>query len=66
MSRIEQLEKQIAGLTPSEIRALREWFDHYEAGGWDRRMESGAQDGKLFRLVECALRDHEAGHSTKL
>jgi hypothetical protein len=66
MSRIEQLEKQIAELTPSELRALREWFDRYDADVWDRQIEADAKNGKLSRLVERALRDHEAGHSTKL
>jgi hypothetical protein len=31
MSRLEQLETQIAELNPSELKALREWFDRYDA-----------------------------------
>lgn len=66
MSRVENLEKQIADLNPTEIRALREWFDQFEADLWDRQIEADAKSGKLVSLVERALRDHEAGHSTKL
>ncbi len=66
MSRVEQLEKQIAELTPVELRALREWFAHYDAEVWDRQIESDVKSGKLSRLMERARRDHGAGHSTKL
>lgn len=66
MSRIEQLEKQIAELDPSELKALRAWFDGYDAEVWDRQIESDATSGKLSRLAERAIRDHEAGRSTEL
>lgn len=66
MSRIEQLEKQIAELDPSELKALRTWFDGYDAEVWDRQIESDATSRKLSRLAERAIRDHEAGRSTEL
>jgi len=66
MSRIQQLEKQIAELTPSELRDLREWFDRYDADVWDHQIEADAREGKLSSLVERALQDHEAGHSNEL
>jgi len=31
MSRVEQLEKQIAELTPSELKTRRECFENYES-----------------------------------
>jgi hypothetical protein len=66
MSRVEQLEKQIAELDPSELKALREWFERYDAEVWDRQIESDAKRGKLAPLAERALREHEAGRSTEL
>jgi hypothetical protein len=66
MSRLEQLEQQIAELDASELKALREWFERYDAEVWDRQIESGAKSGKLAPLAERALRDHRAGRSTKL
>ena len=66
MSRVEQLEKQIAELNLSELRALREWFDRYDADLWDSQIETDARSGKLAGLVERALRDHESGRSTEL
>jgi hypothetical protein len=66
MSRVEQIEQQIIALGPDEFRALREWFEQYEAEVWDRQIEEDARSGKLTRLAKRALRDYEAGRTTKL
>lgn len=66
MSRLEQLEQQIAELDASELKALRAWFERYDSEIWDRQIESDAKSGKLSRLAERALRDHRAGRSTEL
>jgi hypothetical protein len=66
MSRVEQLEKQIAELSLSEFRVLREWFARYDADIWDRQIEADAKSGKLTTLVERALGEHESGRSTEL
>ena len=66
MSRVEQLEQQIAELDASELKALRAWFERYDAELWDRQIESDARSGKLDRLAEQALRDHSSGRSTEL
>jgi hypothetical protein len=66
MSRVEQVEQQIAELDQSELKALRAWFERYDAEVWDRQIESDAKSGKLSRLAERALTDHQAGQSTEL
>jgi hypothetical protein len=66
MSRLEQLEQQIAELNESELKALRAWFERYDAEVWDRQIESNAKRGKLGRLAERALSDHRVGRSTEL
>jgi hypothetical protein len=66
MSRVEQLEQQIAALDEVELRVLREWFSRFDADEWDRQIASDAKSGKLSRLSERALRDHEGGRSTEL
>ena len=48
-----------------EERLAREAADA-DAEAWDRQIEADAQNGKLARLAERALRDYEAGRSTKL
>jgi hypothetical protein len=66
MSRLEQLEQQISELDPSELSALRAWFERYDSEVWDRQIESDANNGKLSQLAERAISDHQAGRSTEL
>jgi hypothetical protein len=66
MSRVEQLEQQIAELDPTELRALREWFALFDAEVWDRQIECDAKSGKLSGMAERAIRDFHAGRATEL
>jgi hypothetical protein len=66
MSRVEQIESQIKDLTSKELQSLRAWFAEYDAQIWDRQLEADVRAGKLDRLAEDALREHEAGRSTEL
>jgi len=49
-----------------KLKALRTWFERYDAEVWDRQIESDAKSGRLGRLIDRALGDHEAGRSSEL
>ncbi len=66
MSRVENIENQIKELSQEELTALREWFTDFDGDAWDRQMEADINAGRLDSLAERALRDHDAGRSTKL
>ena len=66
MSLGDDIQGQIRGLSPEELRALRVWFAEYDAELWDRQFEADVKAGKLDDLVKHSLRDHEAGRSTEL
>ena len=66
MSKVDNLEDRIKGLSPAELAAFREWFLRFDAEAWDRQLESDANAGKLDQFADRALRDHAAGRSTKL
>jgi hypothetical protein len=66
MTRVQELEKGIKELTPSEFAAFREWFLEYDAAEWDRRIEEDALSGKLDKLAANALSDHQAGRTTEI
>ncbi|HZF11134.1 MAG TPA: hypothetical protein VFE33_20270 [Thermoanaerobaculia bacterium] len=66
MTRVLQLEQQIAELSPEELTIFRKWFAEFDAEMWDRQIESDAGAGKLDALAQKALRDHAAGKSTRL
>lgn len=63
MSRVEQIEQQIAALTEAELAAFREWFAEYDAERWDRQIEEDAASGRLGALAERARSEHQAGRS---
>jgi hypothetical protein len=66
MSRLENIESQIAQLSSVELAVLRQWFAEFDASVWDRRFEADVKSGKLDSLAEQALSDHAAGRSTGL
>ena len=66
MSRVKDLESQIQGLSPEELTAFREWFTKFDADAWDQEFEADVMSGKLDARAERALRDYNAGRSTKL
>ena len=66
MSKVENLEQQIQGLSPEELAQFRSWFAEFDAASWDRQIEADVEAGKLDALAEKALGAHAAGRSTKL
>ena len=66
MSRVKDIEDEVAKLSVRELAAFREWFAKFEAEIWDRQFEEDVKAGKLDHLAERARRDHAAGRSTKL
>jgi hypothetical protein len=66
MSKVKALGIQIQELTPEELKAFRAWFTKFDADNWDREFEADVKAGKLDAMADRALRDHQAGRSTKL
>ncbi len=60
MTKIERLERDIMALDRSELAVLRDWFQNYLADEWDKQIEADAKAGKLDRLADQALRNHQA------
>ena len=66
MSKIQDLERQVQGLSAEELATFRRWFAEFDAEAWDRQFEADANSGKLDPLGERARRAHAAGKSSKL
>lgn len=66
MSKIEQIEGAVKGLSAEELAAFRAWFSAFDADAWDRQFEADVKAGKLDALAERALLEHSAGRSTEL
>ena len=66
MTKVEQLEKEVANLAPEELAAFRAWFVEYDWQAWDRELERDVAAGKLDRFAAEALAEHERGETTEL
>lgn len=66
MTRVEQLEREIAKLNPDEFAQLREWLLEQDWAEWDRQIERDGAAGKLDGLMKRALADHAACKSRPL
>jgi hypothetical protein len=66
MTKLEQIEKSVAELSPEELKAFTKWFAELQAELWDRQMEADAQAGKLDKFAEKALAAHRAGRTQPL
>ena len=66
MSRLESIETELKQLNADELKRFREWFFRLDADAWDLQFEADVRDGKLNKLAEKAIRDHQSGRSTDL
>jgi hypothetical protein len=66
MTKVQAIEEEIKGLSPSELAELRDWLLEHDWAAWDRQIEQDSASGKLDKLFAKARGDHAAGKSTKL
>ena len=66
MKKVERIEREVEALSSEKLTKFRQWFAAFDAEAWDRLFEADVNAGKLDALADRALRDHEAGKSTKL
>jgi hypothetical protein len=66
MTKLEDIEKAIAELSPDELAKLRAWFEEFDARVFDEKIERDAKSGKLDTLAAEARADHAAGRSREL
>jgi hypothetical protein len=43
---VQELEAEIARLSPTDIKKLADWFDEFKADAWDGQPEVAAASGK--------------------
>jgi hypothetical protein len=63
---VQEIEAEIARLSPAEMKALARWFEEFHADSWDRQIEADIAAGKLNHLTKQADEDFEAGRCTPL
>jgi hypothetical protein len=55
MTKLEQIEKGVAELSPDEFERFSAWFEALQAERWDRDLAEDAANGNLEELAEFAL-----------
>lgn len=60
MSGIDHIVKAVEGLSEAELAEFRAWFAEFDHARWDMQLERDARLGKLDRLGDEALSEHEA------
>ncbi|MCH8828644.1 MAG: hypothetical protein IID45_03600 [Planctomycetes bacterium] len=63
---LQQLEKTISELSPDQLSKFREWFLLFDADQWDQQLESDVAAGRLDQMADEAIREHQAGESTRI
>ena len=63
---VEDLEKAVAKLSPEDLVRFRAWFEEFDAGKFDRKIERDAHAGRLDQLAEQALADFRQGRAREL
>jgi len=66
MRKIEKIEHEIQGLSPSELAAFRGWFREFDAEAWDRQIEEDIKADKLDALGNAALKSFKAGKCSEI
>ncbi|MER8443775.1 hypothetical protein NKH52_11280 [Mesorhizobium sp. M1066] len=61
MTKLEQIEKSVAELSPEELKAFAAWFEALREDMWDRQIEADAKAGRLDKLVAEARAEIAAG-----
>jgi hypothetical protein len=66
MSTVQEIERAIRDLSPSDLAELHDWIVAFAAQQWDREIEHDAQSGRLDALAAEALADLQEGRCSDL
>lgn len=58
---VQEIERAVVQLSPTELQEFAEWFADYQAEIWDKQIEEDVLSGRLDALIAEAHRDFEAG-----
>ncbi|HVT40661.1 MAG TPA: hypothetical protein VHE78_16585 [Gemmatimonadaceae bacterium] len=66
MTKVEQLEQALENLSLDERASFRAWYAVFDAAEWDQQFDTDVAAGKLDRLADIALTEHNTGRTRKL
>lgn len=63
---VEELERVVKSLKPSDFKEFRRWIADYDMALWDEQIENDSAAGRLDGLINKAMEDYRAGRCTDL
>ena len=64
MSAIQEIERAITKLKPTEVHVVADWLQEYRDELWDWQIEADDKAGKLDGLIAKAKAGYHAGKAT--
>ena len=61
MTTLEQIEKAVTLLNPSEIKQFANWFAEFHADLWDTQIAADVESGRLDQFLADAKAEIAAG-----
>ncbi|MGZ8243053.1 hypothetical protein [Methylomagnum sp.] len=52
---VEELEREVSQLPPSELKQFSEWFDEFKADQWDKQIEEDILAGRFDSIAQQVL-----------
>ena len=62
MTTVQEIEKRVSSLPPTELAEFRAWFEKFDSILWDKQFEQDAESGKLNAVSEKAIEDYKKGN----
>jgi len=66
MTKLQRIEQDVESLSPEELADFRKWFQSYDGALWDQQFERDASAGKLDKLRDEALVEHDAQRTREI
>ncbi|MBI3839773.1 MAG: hypothetical protein HY288_17765 [Planctomycetia bacterium] len=66
MTKLERIEQDVEKLSSKELAEFRKWFHAYDAALWDQQLERDVRSGKLERLRQQAVAEHQDQRTREL
>ena len=63
---VQEIERAITQLPPSELTELMAWLENHHHEKWDKQIEDDLDSGRLDSLINQAETEYEAGKTRAL
>ncbi len=66
MTKLQRIVKEVERLSAEELADFRTWFQSFDANLWDQQLDRDANAGKLDKLRDEALAEHQAQRTREI